>query len=208
MMFWTWLGLAVAADTLPQGAANNPAATETTVAPGAAPLVIDAKVPVEVLLEGVKLAQLYFPGEVTFYVAPGPHLVRIYTNGDPTDVPVALATGVGARIVVGRSGISLAAVEQAAVVATGPVPVEFRFVGNGGAQLRIDSKPHSVQPGHDLKLDLPAGVHPISVRSTDGTAIWASGSLEVVPGRPMVVQLSEGRLPEVSGAGAYHAGGG
>lgn len=192
MMFWTWLGWAAAADPTPE----------------AAPLVIDAKVPAEVMLGGVKLAQLYYPGEVTFQVTPGLHMVRIYTNGNPTDVPVDLTDGAGTRIVVGRTGISLAAVDQPVAEATGPISVEFRFVGQGGAQLRVDKKPHAVQPGQDLTLALGAGVHPISVRSTDGTAIWATGTLEVAPGRPMVVQLSEGRMPEVSGAGAWHPGGG
>lgn len=195
MMFWTWIGWASAADPNPE----------------AAPLTVDAKVPVEILLEGVKLGQLFFPAEITYQVAPGPHVVRIYTNGNPTDVPVDLKVGVGARIIAGRTGISVAAPTDApaAAVPVGPVPVEFRYVGNGGAQLRIDNtRPHSVQPGQDVKLDLQAGVHPMSIRSTDGTVIWASGSLEILAGQPIVVQIGEGRMPEVSGSGAFHAGGG
>jgi hypothetical protein len=77
-------------------------------------------------------------------------------------------------------------------------------VGRGAAQLRIDAKPHAVEPGRDLTLDLPPGAHPMSVRSSDGTVVWATGSLEVAPGEPLVVQIGEGRMPEVSGAGAFN----
>src|SRR5262245_4592345 len=88
--------------------------------PDPVPLVVDAKVPVEILLEGVKLGQLYFPAEVTWLVTPGPHVVRIYTNGNPTDVPIDLSGGEGTRIVVGRTGISIASPE-APPAGEGPV---------------------------------------------------------------------------------------
>ncbi|MEQ1504762.1 MAG: hypothetical protein ABMB14_21165, partial [Myxococcota bacterium] len=172
-----------------------------------AELVVDAKIPVEILLEGVKLGQLYYPGEVTFRVVAGHHTVRLYTNGQPTDLPLDLTTGHPTRILVGRTGVTTGApAEGSAPAATGPSSVEFRFVGGGAAQVRVEATSHPVEPGRPFTLELAPGVHPMSVRSTDGTVIWATGTLEVATGR-VVVQVTEGRMPEVSGDGVFHAGG-
>ncbi|MEQ1565362.1 MAG: hypothetical protein ABMA64_06970 [Myxococcota bacterium] len=168
-------------------------------------LVVDAKLPAEVLLEGVKLAQLYFPAEVRWKVEVGEHLARVYTNGNPVDVPITLVAGVTTKIVVGRSGVTTERLDRPE--ATGPAKLELRMVGAGGAVVRLDREAHHLDAGGRVELELPSGSHPMSVRSADGTVIWAAGALDVYQGE-VLVMIAEGRLPEVSGTGAFHAGGG
>jgi hypothetical protein len=190
-------------------AAPAPAAVTAPEAADPATLVIDAKVPVEVLLGGTTIAELFYPALVQFQVAAsGPQVVRLYVSGQPYDVPVQFTPKETARILVGRTGVTLEArgAQVAAPEASGPVALELRFVGGGGATVRLDSQPHKVGPGRGLSTTIPLGRHALSVRSSDGTVIWASGDLFV--DGPLVVQITEGRLPEISGAGRFVAGGG
>ena len=173
---------------------------------GSVGLFVDAKVPVEVRLEGVKLGELYFPGQVRWDVSPGPHALRLYTNGNPTELPLDFVVGREVHVLVGRTGVSTSE-QLVAAPAGGPSTIEFRLVGQGSAQIRLDSKPTALGPGEKVSLTVPSGNHPLSVRSGDGTVIWASGNLEV-GGGPVVVLIAEGRMPEVSGQGSFHAGGG
>jgi hypothetical protein len=191
----------------PAAPAPQPSApAEATSDP--AVLVIDAKVPVEVLLGGTTIAELFYPALVQFQVAAtGPQVVRVYVSGQPYDVPVQFAPKETSRILVGRTGVTVET--QAADVpaeASGPVSLELRFVGGGGATVRLGSQPHKVGPGRGLSTTIPLGRHALSVRSADGTVIWAAGDLFVEG--PLVVQIAEGRLPEISGAGRFVAGGG
>jgi hypothetical protein len=178
-------------------------------APGT--LHVDAKVPAEILIDGVKLAQLWYAGQASFEVVPGRHQLRVYTSGQPTDFPLDIQPGQGTWVVVGRTGISLDSLagEQAATLVPAEdalVPVEFRSLG-GGAQLRVDDQRLLLGSGQRLDVELDAGDHALSVRSADGTVVWATGTLEVDRGDRLVVQIAEGRLPEISGAGRFHAGG-
>lgn len=190
----------------PASDAVTPSAGAEAAAVEGGDLVVDAKVPVEILVEGMKLGQLYFPGEVRYRIVAGHHLVRLYTNGQPTDLPIDLAAGQRTRVLVGRTGITVSN-EAIPAAPAGPARIELRFVGTGQALVRLGSTPHALQPGHDLTLELPSGAYPLSVRSADGTVIWASGQLDVSAGDAVVVQVGEGRMPEVSGPGAFHAGG-
>jgi hypothetical protein len=217
MIWWTAAAFAKepALDEPHVPSAHNPAVgtpppatpmPEGSALAGSVGLFVDAKVPVEVRLEGVKLGELYYPGEVQWDVSAGRHTLRVYTNGTPTDVPLDFVVGREVHVLVGRNGVSTT--EQAATaVASGPATVEFRLVGSGAAQIRLDSKPTPLGPGEKVSLTVPSGNHPLSVRSADGTVIWATGNLEV-DGGPLVVLITEGRMPEVSGAGSFHAGGG
>ncbi|MEZ4235136.1 MAG: hypothetical protein R3F59_03035 [Myxococcota bacterium] len=184
-----------------------PAPAPELAAEEGARLEVDAKVPAEILVSGVKLGQLYFPGEASFKIVPGEHVLRIYVNGQPTDLPVTLRAGERTRVLVGRSGVSLEAADEAGAspVVEGPVAVQFRLAGDGTARVVLDGRPvASLQPGAPVMVDVGVGVHPLSVRSGDGTAIWATGSLEVQGGDGLVVQVAEGRMPEVSGPGVFH----
>lgn len=189
----------------PTGHAEAP--PEPPPPPAAGTLAIDARQPAEILVNGVQLARLHFPCEVKFQVQTGPSQLRVYTNGLPTDVPIDIREDEVTRVLVGRTGISMTTERPAAPAAEGPVPVEFRVVGGAGAQVRLDAGRHAVQAGTNVTLDLQPGPHPLSVRSADGTAIWATGTLQV-HGGPVVVQIAEGRMPEVSGGASFQAGGG
>ncbi len=208
------LALALAGPALPDPTerpggmtADNPDAVDAVNAEvtGLARLTIDALLPVEVWIDGAKFAQLWAPATTTVQLAPGPHLVRVYAQGKPADQQVNLVDGANVRVVVGRGGVS---VEEATASDDQPtvVPVEFRVLGARGASLRIGDERHAINAGDRLSLDLDVGPHLISVRSSDGTVIWASGRLSVTGGAPLVIHLGEGRMPEVSGGGRFDPG--
>jgi hypothetical protein len=169
-------------------------------------LVVDARVPVEVMVNGAKLAALYAPGEARFRVEAGHHRLSLWTNGTPTAVELDVAEATEARVLVGRTGVTTSTGPVAAPAPADVVPVEFRVVGTPAAQVRVGDGRQVVQAGRAFTLALTPGPHPLSVRSEDGTAIWATGTLEVT-GAPVVVQIAEGRVPEVSGSASFHAGG-
>ena len=176
-------------------------------------LFVDAKVPTELLVDGVKLAQLWFPGEVSFRINEGPHQLRVYTYGNPSDFPITISEGVQTRVLVGRTGITLPvdAAGEAPTAATtaddgDTVKVEFRSVG-GGTMVRLGKERMRLANGERSQVGLAPGSYSMSVRSFDGTVVWAKGTLEVPQGGPLIVQLAEGRLPELSGGGRFHAGG-
>lgn len=168
---------------------------------------IDAKLPAEVLIDGIKLAQVFAPGKVTFDVVPGQHLLRVYTHGKPHDLPMNITAGSDLSVVVGRTGLSSDEVVSDTTPA-GIVPVEFRVLDGMASMIRIAGAKHTVPQGERLTVELPTGVHPISVRSSDGTIIWANGRLTLEGSDGVVVQVAEGRLPEVSGAARFDPTGG
>ena len=162
---------------------------------------------VELLVDGSKYAQLWHPGEARFEVPAGPHELRVYSSGEPTDLPTVIAPGATLRVLVGRTGVSLETELAAADdEPAGPVPVEFRSVG-GSAQLRLGRDRVLLGAGERVMVDLVPGDHAFSVRSRDGTVIWANGMLEVGRAPGLVVQVSDGRLPELVGPGQFHTGG-
>jgi hypothetical protein len=207
---WFLVSLAAASSDLPlptTGPVSNPPATAPAEAAtlDAATLTFDCKVPAEILVDGMKVGQLWFPGEATWRVSPGKHLVRVYVAGTPQDYPVELDARAARTFLVGRTGTTVSDTVAAAPV-SGPARVGLRVVGVQGAQVRIDGRREVLQAGAELALDLPPGPHALSVRSLDGTAVWSTGTLEV-SGGPVVVQISEGRVPEVSGGAVFHSGG-
>lgn len=169
----------------------------------AAELVVDAQVPAEVWVSGQLVGQLFQPAELRLDVAEGPLPLTILVGGEPTKLDVAAP----ALVIVGRNGISTGQHDPAAPVpAVGPVPVEFRSTGQEDLLLVLDKERRTVDVGQVLTIELTPGRHPISLRSRDGTMLYARGSLEV-GGEGLVVQLSPGRMPEVIGkSGSYHPG--
>lgn len=197
------------------------AAAQTPVAPvpeGPAPLEaghlhVDAHVPFELLVDGNKLAQLWYAGSTSFDIRPGRHVLRLYVNGKPQDLPIELEEGGEVRVLVGRGGITLQGGEVETEVATveadpaAPVEVEFRSLGEG-AQLRIGKERVVIEAGAKVSVPLAPGRHAVSLRNRAGTVIWATGSLEVAGGPGLIVQITDGRLPELFGPGRFHASGG
>ncbi len=188
----------------------------TASAPDAAPptvnglelgrLEVEALMATEIVVDGIKLGQLWIPGEAAFLIPAGDHVFRAYTQGKPHDLPIHVASAHPLRVLVGRSGVSADRPDQDVTDATALVPVEFRAMGARGAMLHLDDTKHQVQPGQPLSLELTAGSHMLSVRSSDGTAIWASGVLAVSGAQPVVIHVTEGRLPDVSGGARFHTG--
>lgn len=170
-------------------------------------LVFDAHLPAEVLVDGEPVAQLYRAARVRVEVPAGIHRVRVYTNGSPNDLEVVVPAGGELPVLVGRMGLSVdpksKPVGAPTDVVAGDIPVQVRMSDRTGARLLIDKKRYTVTAGKQLELQLPTGEHDLSVRSEDGTVVWATGTLKVDGPDPVIVQLSEGRLPEVSGRGAF-----
>ncbi len=198
----------------PPNADNPDAGTlpEVVAAPQEAqpggPMVVEAHVPIELMVDGVKLAQLWYPGTARFDIVGGSHVVRVYVDGNPQDVNVEVHPGHETHVLVGRSGITVTKAEPPPVGDVDVVSVELRVVGGGAAQIRVDGERHRLSGGDRMTLSLAPGPHAMSVRSSDGTAIWAAGTLSLTGGAPVVVQIAEGRMPEVGGPGRFDPGGG
>jgi hypothetical protein len=161
-------------------------------------LIVDAKVPVEVHVDAVVVAQLFYPSQVKLDAKTGKRTVKLMINGKANTVLVDVPAEGAAHISVGRSGVTVDAPETAAD-ATPTVPVEFRVIGNEPLVVQLGTSRHPVDGGGRLALDLDTGLHQMVVRSTDGTAIWARGKLDLLGTGPVVVHVSEGRMPEITG---------
>lgn len=199
-LLWTALALAAPAPTV-----TGPDAD--------AVLVVDAKLPAELLMDGHKLVQLFVAGEVHLPVHSGEHEVRVLVGGEPQSLQIEIPKDGRTRLLVGRTGSTSDSPATVAEVAVdidpdAPTPVEFRVTGPTQVQLRIDDSRHMLDSGGRVSVDLERGAHQVSIRNGAGTVIWASGTLEISGTEPVVVQLTEGRMPEISGQGAFHAQGG
>lgn len=165
-------------------------------------LVVDAKVPVAVSVDGPQVAELYQPALLRLPLDDGPHKITLLVAGNPSvhelvigDTPVVL--------LVGRSGTTVGAsdAEPPPVLAGGDVPVRFRTASRDRLLLQVGGQRVVVAPGIGLTLPLALGEHDMTVRSPDGTSIYARGILVVSGAGDLVVQLSEGKMPETSGSG-------
>ncbi|MEN0064928.1 MAG: hypothetical protein AAGA48_22475 [Myxococcota bacterium] len=168
-------------------------------------LTVDAKLATEVLVDGRKIVEAWEPARIEVEVPAGPHVVRIYRAGQPTDLELVFEPNATIDLVVGRTGItadSSAAKAKAEEAQT--VPIELRAIE--ATQIRIGKQRYVLGDGEDKTLSLKTGSYPISVRNPAGTVIWARGNLVVRPGARVVVQLASGRMPEVSGAGRFDPG--
>ncbi len=171
-------------------------------------LVVDARLPVEVRVDGQPVLQLFVPGRAEIRVLPGDHAITAVTGANPTEIRLNVPQpGQSAVLLVGRNGIT-SRVEQSVASNAADVSVELRVTGPGPVQVRLDDHRWEIAPGSSVSMSQPVGAHTFSVRSREGTAIWANGSLSLAGGDPVVIQLSEGRAPEVSGLGSYFSNGG
>lgn len=161
-------------------------------------VVIDAAVPIDVFVNTEALARLYVPGIVTLPLDDGPRKLQIWVDGNPHEVSIDVPVVGVTTVMVGKNGITTAA-PNAPDVPVGPV--EFRVAGRAEVMFTLDDQRHHLAPGEVLKVELTEGNHMISVRDASGTQIWAKGLLTVKEPRGVIVQLSEGRMPEVAGTG-------
>ncbi|MFT4621550.1 MAG: hypothetical protein ACI8PZ_000202 [Myxococcota bacterium] len=167
-------------------------------------LRVDSHVPADIVVDGVRLAQLYTAGQLEVPIDVGSHEVFITTNGVQRRLQVQVPEGAVARVLVGRNGLS------GDVFADTPevvefTPVEFRATGLEGIGVRVAGKRIRVGPGAAVRVDLPPGEHPCILNNLDGTVIWARGILHVAGPEVVVLQLTEGRAPEISGEGTFSA---
>lgn len=202
--------LALAGEPVLQSSANPDAATPVTAERGPAAqsgrLVFDSRLPAEVMVDGKTVAKLFRDGVLTVEVPAGVRALRVYTNGSPEDLEVVVPVGGELAVLVGRMGLSVdprATQAVATEVAMSDVSVQVRMAGPIGARLMLGNERYEVGAGSQVELSLPTGDHALSVRNENGTVVWATGTLKVQGPDPVVVQLSEGRLPEVSGRGAF-----
>lgn len=184
------------------------AALATDPAPEPGTLDIDARLPAEVLLDGRPIAELYQASRLLVEVPSGEHVLKVYTNGNPEEIDIEVPEDDSLMVLVGRTGLSIDArvAEGLREVPDAPVAVQVRMSDSIGAKLIVDRDRYAIGPNAQLDLQLPAGAHRLSVRSDDGTVVWASGTLNVHGPDAVVVQVSEGRLPEVSGKGSFSSG--
>ena len=171
-------------------------------------LVIDARVPTEVLVDGHKVMQLFTSATTELRVRPGNRRLTIYLNGTPQEHSIDIQPTGSSLVIIGRTGVTTGqrnapSTSDASEIAV----VHFRAAGDVASQVRINGKIVKVQPQEVSPMELPSGRHDISFRSLDGTAIWATGVLSL-DGGEVVVQIAEGRLPEVVGDGRFTARGG
>jgi len=170
---------------------------------------VEVHVPAELRINRRPVAQLYVPAKFEIAAPVGEQELTVLVGGESQvykmNVPPAPDRAV---VMIGRSGTTVRSEAKPVDAVAALVPLELRGVGPGPVQIRIAAERYRVDSGSTIGITLAAGDYPISVRSPDGTAIWATGRLTVSGGDVVIVQLTEGRLPEVSGAGVFVANGG
>jgi hypothetical protein len=162
-------------------------------------LVVDARVPTEVHVDGHPAVELFTAAVVNLELPPGKVNLTVYINGKPAKYAVDIPEKGSATLLVGRTGVTTGT-SAAAPAGTGPQGVEFRVSGASAVMVQVDNDRHKLSPGQSITVELTAGEHRLAVRDESGTTIWARGVL-AVGGNPLVVQVSEGRVPEIAGEG-------
>jgi hypothetical protein len=160
-------------------------------------VVVDAEVPVEILVDGAPRAQTYGPAQVVLPVEAGERTLRVYVAGKPREIRLEVPQDGTTRVAVGRTGLS--AERVASEDPADEAPVELRLVGDESLRVFLGEDRLSLAPGQQHRVDLARGEHPLQLRSADGLIVFATGTLDVRGTGPVVVQLSEGRAPEVIG---------
>lgn len=170
-----------------------------SVVASGAQLVVDAKVPTSVFIDGTGVAQIFVPSTLTLNVEPGQHDLLFMINGSPRETSLMVLDRPMNIVVVGRTGITTALTlpeELNAVTA-----VEFRTTSNELLSVRVGDEKLSLPPGQVSSMSLDVGEYPMTVRGGGGTVVYGRGTLVISGAGHLVVQVAEGRMPEVSGPG-------
>jgi hypothetical protein len=167
-------------------------------------LVLDAKVPAALTVDGLVQAQLYYPGRLAVSVDAGEREVVVTVAGKPT--PFTLVFGEQDRqvILAGRTGITVGEVKQMATVdaaAAVPVQVQLRATGPAPVMVQIGRERFVVDPRNQVNVELTSGEHPMRILSIDGMMVYARGTVVIGTGQDMVIHVKEGSVPEVAGEG-------
>lgn len=173
-------------------------------------LVLDAKVPAHLVLDGEVVAELYQPALLHLPLDAGSHRLVLTTEGQPEPFEFVSAADSTHVLLAGRTGNTLSSAldrtqDDPPDADVGPVSVRFRTAGNQPLMVQIARQRVVVSPGEGVDVSLPVGTHAMSLRSSDGTSVYARGMLKVGPTEDAVVQIGEGAMPETSGPGvAFH----
>jgi len=164
-------------------------------------VVVDAKVPVEILVDDQPYAKLFYPAQVRLDRKSGPVRLTLMIQGNAKNIDVAIPKSGYAQVVVGRNGVSNGAPIQEATTGEDS-KVVFRTMGLETIQLRLGKERHIITPGKEFSVALSKGKHRLELRNMDGTLIWAKGHLDLSGQEDVVVQMLAGRMPEVVGQGS------
>jgi len=170
-------------------------------------LVVDAKVPAEIWIGGELAGQVAIPGALSFEEPAGKVEVTVVIAARPDKIEVDIPDQGEARVIVGRTGITTGEPQAHAAPpkdAPASYSVEFRSAGSEDMELTLGDQRIPLAPKQVEKIDLAPGSYPLSIRNETGTVIWAHGTLDV-GGEGLVVQVADGRMPEISGpGGTFH----
>ncbi len=170
-------------------------------------IAFDTRVPAEIRIDGLVIAQLFTGAQLSVSATVGPHEILVLTNGRPRTGRVTVPVSGKATVVVGRTGLTTGQMDGKSDE-SGTATLQFRVVGSQGVIVQLDGDRYRVDAHSHKGVVVPVGSYDLRVRSADGTVVWANGRLELDRAVPVVVQLAEGRLPEVSGPGSSFAPGG
>lgn len=168
-----------------------------------AEIVLDAKVSTRLSVDGVAVAELFRPGLLHVEIPAGDHEVIVVADGHTSTFRASIRDDSPLIVFAGRTGITLGEAPSVAptAVAPGPWTVRFRVGGRERLLVSVDNQRIVVSPGEGSVLTVTGGDHRLSVRSSDGTMVYARGMLRVNGGDNLTVQIGEGALPETSGSG-------
>ena len=185
----------------------NPEAEPTRPAIAAlGELAFDIRLPAEIELDGQTLVKTFGTGRYTTDAVVGAHRLRVYLNGRPHSLDIEVTDVARTTVMIGRNGLSSTNELIDLPDESGLASVEFRVLGREDLTLVLGAERTRLVPGKRHRVELPVGEHEIAVRNGHGTVVWASGTLSLTQARPVVVQLTEGRMPEVSGSGSsFHS---
>lgn len=164
-------------------------------------LIFEARVPAQIVMGGQVVGQLFTAGRLEVTAPVGRQALAIVREGKPEEIEITVPGEGAALVLIGRTGTTVTDPEPEAQEAPNPdapAEIEVRVRANESLQLRLGASRYELNSGEVVKVALPRGKHPISVRNVRGTVIWAQGTLNV-RGDHVVLQLSEGRMPEITG---------
>lgn len=176
-------------------------------APDTGEIEFDSRLPAEIAIDGQTVAQLYQASVFRMRTEVGPHKIVVLTNGRARQLTADVSRSATAVVLVGRNGLTASTRLEPLPEEDGFSPVELRSVGSEEIIVEIGKKRYRLQPGARQTLSIPIGRHKMFVRSASGTVLWAKGQLVLTSSGPVIVQLTEGRMPEISGRGSSFVAG-
>ena len=169
----------------------------------AAELQIDARMPAEIIANGKSLGQMLSNTKATISVNDHLSQLVVMTQGNPHTVDVDFTSG-PVQLFIGKTGITAG---PAPVVLSEPAAravVEFRSASDLGILFIVDGKRHTLKAHDRFEMELPVGEHPFDLRNSDGTLIWSTGTIRLNGTGKLLMQLSDGRMPEFTGSGGEY----